>query len=181
MAETPAPSRAKIDLRLRVNDREVQVGDVPAGTPLLDFLHEELGLTGSKFGCGIGVCRACTVAVRPGPSAPLNPVIACSTPVSAVNGQSVYTVEGLARDGQPNRLQELVLEHFAFQCGYCTPGFLMATVVLAERLRAAPIRAAQLEEAIEEALGPHLCRCTGYVRYWEAVRAYLLETGGVGP
>jgi aerobic-type carbon monoxide dehydrogenase small subunit (CoxS/CutS family) len=181
MPDSPTPTGGSIDLRLSVNDRPVVRSGFPAGTPLLDFLHEELGLTGSKFGCGIGVCRACTVAVRPRPTAPLNPVIACSTPVSAVNGQAVYTVEGLARDGVPGRLQELFLENFAFQCGYCTPGFLMATTVLAERLRAAPVGAGRLDEVIDEALGPHLCRCTGYVRYWKAVRDYLREVGGVGP
>jgi aerobic-type carbon monoxide dehydrogenase small subunit (CoxS/CutS family) len=164
---------------LTINGRLVQRDNLEPGLALVDFLHEELGLTGTKFGCGIGVCRACTVAVRRSPGAPPNPVIACSTPVASLDGQHIQTVEGLAEDGALSPLQSAFLDHFAFQCGYCTPGFLVASSILLERLRAAPVAADQLDAAIADALGPHLCRCTGYVRYYQAVREALANTPGV--
>ena len=149
------------------------------GLSLLDFLHEELGYTGTKFGCGIGVCRACTVLVKRTPGAVSNPVIACSTPVSSINGQHITTVEGLASGGEPDTLQRAFLDHFAFQCGYCTPGFLMASQGLLERLQAAPVPEAELDGLINDALGAHLCRCTGYIRYYQAVRECLLAMPGL--
>lgn len=166
-------------LKLIVNHKPVE-REVPEDLPLVEFLNEELGLTGTKFCCGIGVCRACTVSVRRSESSPPVPVLSCSTPVRAVDGRSVTTVEGLAgADGQPNLLQQIFLDDFAFQCGYCTPGFLMATTVLMERLASAPIREARLGAAIEQAVGPHVCRCTGYVRYHQAIRRAVLATPGL--
>lgn len=166
-------------IELTVNGTLYRRDALEEGLSLLDFLHEELGLTGTKFGCGIGVCRACTVLIRRTPGAVANPVIACSTPVSSINGQNITTVEGLANEGEPDDLQRAFLEHFAFQCGYCTPGFLMASRGLLERLRAAPVREAELDGVIADALGAHLCRCTGYIRYYQAVRECLLAMPGL--
>lgn len=164
---------------LTINGRSTGPRVVPETLSLLDFLHDELGLTGTKFCCGIAVCRACTVSVRRTATAPSNPVLACTTPVVAVDGQRVETVEGLAVDGEPNPLQQAFLDGFAFQCGYCTPGFLMGTTVLMERLAAAPVPRDQLDAEIDDAVGAHVCRCTGYVRYHAAIKSAILATPGL--
>lgn len=173
------PAGNSIAFQVKVNGRLTEPRQVDADLPLVDFLQDELGLTGTKLCCGIGVCRACTVAVRNLEGAPEVPVLSCSTPVGAVNGQEIRTVEGLAAGGAPNPLQRAFLDHFAFQCGYCTPGFLMATTILVGRLRERPIPRAEVDAAIAEACGQHICRCTGYVRYYQAIRQHLLETPGL--
>ena len=173
MSDTPI-----INVNLTVNGK-TYVHKVPASLPLVDFLHEEVGLTGTKFSCGIGVCRACTVAACRTSQAHPVPTLACSTPVSELNGQFITTVEGLAGPAGPSPLQQAFLDEFAFQCGYCTPGFLMATHMLMERLRARPLPEAQLDAAIEEACGSHICRCTGYARYYAAIRKVILGTPGL--
>ncbi|MEA2974560.1 MAG: hypothetical protein QOF19_80 [Alphaproteobacteria bacterium] len=155
-----------------------QTRDVPADLSLLDFLQEELDLTGSKLCCGIGVCRACTVAQQRLPGAHLEPVLACVTPVTTVQGRLITTIEGLNAPQGPTPLQQAFLDAFAFQCGYCTPGFVVATFILAERLRAAPVPRNQLDAAIRGAVGDHICRCTGYVRYYTAIRNYLTQIPG---
>lgn len=162
-----------------VNGRPVQVGGADLDLPLVDYLHDELDVTGTKFCCGIGVCRACTVAVRRTQEAPLEVLLACSTPVSQLDGMALHTVEGLADGDDLHPLQHAVLTHFAFQCGYCTPGFLMAAWVLLDRLRRSPIPARELDAAIERALGQHICRCSGYVRYYQAVRAVIRNEPGL--
>ena len=168
-----------VTVSLTVNGKKA-THQVPASLPLVDFLHEEVGLTGTKFGCGIGVCRACTVAACRVPSAHPVPTLACSTPMGELNGQSLTTVEGLASaSGVPSPLQQAFLDEFAFQCGYCTPGFLMATYMLMERLRAEPLPEARMEAAIQDAVGSHVCRCTGYARYYAAIRKILLATPGL--
>jgi aerobic-type carbon monoxide dehydrogenase small subunit (CoxS/CutS family) len=89
-------------------------------------------------------------------------------------------VEGLAgSSGTPSPLQQAFLDEFAFQCGYCTPGFLMATHMLMERLRLAPLAEDQLDAAIQDACGSHICRCTGYARYYAAIRKVILATPGL--
>ena len=159
---------------------------VPADLSLLDWLQEDLGLTGTKFCCGIGVCRACTVAVQPGadpPSAesPLVPIVACSTPAVELDGHKITTVEGLGKPEKLSALQQVFLSFFAFQCGYCTPGFLMAAHILLDRLRRAPVSRDQIDAAIAAACGEHICRCTGYVRYHAAIRAVVLAELGLAP
>jgi aerobic-type carbon monoxide dehydrogenase small subunit (CoxS/CutS family) len=168
-----------ITVELTVNGQPIGPRDVPADLPLLDFLHDELELTGTKFCCGIGVCRACTVGIRRRPGAPREPVLSCSTPAAAVNGSEVTTVEGLGSPGRLNALQQAFLDHFAFQCGYCTPGFLLAADILLERLRNEPVAPDQVDAAIAEACGAHICRCTGYVRYYQAIRAVIEATPGL--
>jgi aerobic-type carbon monoxide dehydrogenase small subunit (CoxS/CutS family) len=100
--------------------------------------------------------------------------------VAAVNfnGKAIRTVEGHAKGGELSTLQKAFVEHFAFQCGYCTPGFLNESQVLLERLARHPVARADLEKVIAEALDGHLCRCTGYVRYHEAVRDVVLADAG---
>ena len=152
---------------------------VPREMPLIEFLQDELDLTGTKFCCGIGVCRACTVAVWRTPGSVPDVLLTCVTKAVDVDGQSIRTVEGLAREGSLTPLQQAFLDDYAFQCGYSTPGFLMAGEVLLEQLKVSPIPAAQVDEAIMNAVGSHVCRCTGYVRYHAAIRRVILSTPGL--
>jgi aerobic-type carbon monoxide dehydrogenase small subunit (CoxS/CutS family) len=167
-----------VKVQFHVNGHPI-AADVPTDLPLLDFLQEELGLSGTRLCCGIGVCKACTVAARRVPTSQAQPMLACSTPVALLQGQSITTVEGTGSMEKPSAVQQAFLDHFAFQCGYCTPGFVMATEMLVERLRARPVRADQLDAAIEEAVGQHVCRCTGYARYHQAIRAVVLAEKGL--
>lgn len=169
-------------LTLRINGRSHGPIDVPDDMMLVDVLHEYLGLTGTRFGCGQGVCRACTVIVddEHGP----REVRSCITGAHYFQGKAIRTVEGHARRGDDGTLLELspvqqaFLDHFSFQCGYCTPGFVNAATVLLERLGKQPARDYDREEVralILDALNPHLCRCTGYVRYYQAVEELVLK------
>lgn len=170
---------AKIDLEITINGDTVRQADVDADLKLVDFLRHEIGLTGTKFCCGIAVCRVCTVAVQRVAGAHQEAIRSCTTPVSDVNGKIVTTVEGLAKDGELHPLQASFLANFAFQCGYSAPGFLMASYCLLDRLRRSPIREAEIDAAIEGAVGQHVCRCTGYVRYHRAIRQVILATPGL--
>lgn len=153
--------------------------DVSPDLPLVSFLQDHLDLTGTKFCCGIGVCRACTVAVWRTPHSLPNALISCSTKAVDLDGQTIKTVEGLAKDGKLSPLQQAFLDDYAFQCGYSTPGFLMAGEVLLEQLKASPIPRSRVDEAIMSAVGDHICRCTGYVRYHAAIRKVILGTPGL--
>jgi len=170
---------AKIDLELTINGATVRQPDVDEDLKLVDLLRHELGLTGTKFCCGIAVCRVCTVAVQRVPGGHLEAIRSCTTPVSDLNGRSVTTVEGLAQDGELHPLQQAFLENFSFQCGYSAPGFLMASYCLLDRLRRSPIAADEVDAAIHDAVGQHVCRCTGYVRYHRAIRQVILATPGL--
>jgi len=105
---------------------------------LLDYLHDDLDLTGTKLGCGIAVCRACTVAMTKPPNRMPTPILACSTPLWLVDGAEIITIEGIAKDDILSPIQEAFLHEFAFQCGYCAPGFVVEAQILLARLRAAP-------------------------------------------
>lgn len=168
-----------IDLALTLNDEKIVRAGVDPEQKLNDFLREDLGLTGTKFCCGIAVCRVCTVAVQRVPGAHEEAVRSCTTPLSDVNGRIVRTVEGLAKDGRLHPLQTAFLENFSFQCGYSAPGFLMAAYCLLDRLRRSPVPRADVDAAIEDAVGQHICRCTGYVRYHRAIRQVVLATPGL--
>ena len=152
--------------RLRINGGEREV-DADENTPLLDVLREACGLKGTRFGCGVGECGACHVLVD-GVSTP-----ACDTPVGAVQGKAIVTVEGLARDGRPTALQQAFLEEQAGQCGYCLSGILAtATALLAREPHPD-------EQQVRAALDGHLCRCGAHNRI---VRAVLRASGaGVEP
>ena len=170
------------DLSLRVNGAAVGPIPVPVGTSLLDVLHEWLGLTGSRMGCGQGICHACTVMLEE--AAGPREMRACITGAHWFEGRSIRTVEGHARtapDGTVvlSPVQQAFIENFAFQCGYCTPGFVTGASVLIERLRREPIRRDEVERVVTEALDRHICRCTGYVRYHQAVRDLVLATPGL--
>lgn len=138
-----------------------------------DYLREYLGMTGTKFGCGAAQCLSCAVIIdSPDGSSYTSPT--CIVSAANFDGKSIRTVEGHAKDGELSALQKAFIEHFAFQCGYCTAGFLNEGQVLLERLAKAPVARADLEKTVAEALDSHLCRCTGYVKYHEAVRDVIL-------
>ena len=138
-----------------------------------DFLREYLGMTGTKFGCGAAQCLSCAIIVdKADGTSYTSPT--CIVPAASFNAKSIRTVEGHAKGAELTTLQKAFITHFAFQCGYCTAGFLNEGQVLLERLVRTPIARADLEKTIAEALDGHLCRCTGYVRYHEAVRDVIL-------
>ena len=136
--------------------------------PLLEVLREELRLTGTKFGCGQGQCGACTVLIN-GQRAQ-----ACQTPVSKVYNQSILTVEGLAKDGTLHPVQQIFLEEKAFQCGYCTPGMIIAVKALLDR------EPQPSDERIRAWMAGNLCRCTGYDKIVRAVRAAAVSVARQG-
>jgi aerobic carbon-monoxide dehydrogenase small subunit len=139
-----------------VNDAPVEV-EVTGSRRLLDVLREDLGLTGTKEGCGEGECGACSVLLDGAV------VDACLVPVSQAEGTRVQTVEGLAEPGTLGVLQHAFLETGGAQCGICTPGMLMA----GEAFLASG--AAPTDENIREAIAGNLCRCTGYTKIIEAI------------
>ncbi|WP_233859527.1 (2Fe-2S)-binding protein [Paraburkholderia sp. HD33-4] len=157
------------DIRIHVNGQAVMVSAADTDMSLADYLHERLDLTGTKVGCGIGVCRACTVGTRYRPDALMEKTLACTTTVSALANQHVYTVESLAHGHRLSPLQQSFLENFAFQCGYCTPGFLMAATAMLDHLKEYRASVDQLDTIIDTWVGGNLCRCTGYVKYREAI------------
>lgn len=145
-------------LVLTVNGREHRLTVDPA-RPLLEVLRDELGLTGSKYGCGEGQCGACTVLLDDAPAR------ACVTTVGAAAPRTVRTVEGLADGDRLHPVQQAFLAAGALQCGYCTPGMVMASVALLARERSPN------EADVRQALQGHLCRCGVYPRIVAAVRA----------
>lgn len=161
-------------VQFHINDKAVEASAGDSDMALVDFLHERQNLTGTKFCCGVGVCRACTVAIRSAKGALLEKTLACSTPVSFLQGMRVYTVESLGSEHALAPLQQAFLENFSFQCGYCAPGFLMAATAMLSHLKNTPVSAGQLDEFINTWVGGNLCRCTGYVRYLEAIRKVAL-------
>jgi len=154
--ESPRFERAKAHLGLTVNGERVEVAFAPHKT-LLEVLREDLGLTGTKHGCELGECGTCAVLVDG------RPVLSCLYLGLECEGRRVDTVEGMATAAGLHPLQKAFADLGAAQCGYCTPGFLLTARAL---LDAKP--RPTLEE-IREALAGNLCRCTGYVKIFEAV------------
>jgi aerobic carbon-monoxide dehydrogenase small subunit len=147
----------RVPLVLNVNGEDVELL-APVHKTLLEVLREELGLTGTKHGCELGECGACAVLVDG------EPVLSClALPIELTAPARIVTVEGLSDGAQPHPLQSAFAELGAAQCGYCTPGFLVTAYALLAR-QPSPSRA-----QIVEALAGNLCRCTGYVKIFEAV------------
>jgi len=146
----------KILITLRVNGEAHEVA-VPVHKTLLEVLREELGLTGTKHGCELGECGTCTVLVDG------EPWLSCLVLPIEVQGREILTVEGLAQHGRPHPLQTAFADLGAAQCGYCTPGILLTAKALLDSTPR-PTR-----EEIAQALAGNLCRCTGYVKIFEAV------------
>jgi aerobic-type carbon monoxide dehydrogenase small subunit (CoxS/CutS family) len=147
--------------------------DVRDDLSMNDFLREYLGMTGTKFGCGVAQCLACAVIVDESDgTSHTNPT--CVVAAIHFDGKKIRTIESHAKNGELSVVQKAFIEHFAFQCGYCTPGFVNEAQVLLERLAKKPIARADLETTIGEALDGHICRCTGYVKYHQAMRDIVL-------
>jgi len=149
-------------IRFYINNKEVEIETSPNRT-LLDVLRSDLGLTGTKYGCGIGECGACTVIVDG------HAKNACLILIGQVNGKRVETVEGLADGERLHRLQDAFIKHHALQCGYCTPGMLMSAKALLDR------NSFPTEEEIKEAIAGNLCRCTGYQQIVNAIREVVKD------
>ncbi|MEC3767389.1 MULTISPECIES: (2Fe-2S)-binding protein [Cupriavidus] len=153
--------------RFQVNGQPKDV-DVPGEMPLLWALRDELGMTGTKFGCGMALCGACTVHVDG------TAIRACVTPVSAVAGRSVATIEGMEGDRVGQAVQQAWIQHNVAQCGYCQAGQIMTAVSL---LKTSP---APTDRQIDEAMSGNICRCGTYPRIRAAIRqaASRLAQGG---
>jgi len=153
--------------RFTLNGARVAV-EADGARMLVHVLRDDLGLTGTKLGCGAGLCGACTVLLDG------EAVRSCATSLASVAGREVTTIEGLERSGALHEVQEAFLAHHAFQCGFCTPGMILNAVGLL-RKDAKPTRA-QVVEAMEG----NLCRCGAHVRILDAVQAAGkgLSTGG---
>lgn len=145
-----------IEFRFQLNGKERSVKTDPR-RPLLEVLREDLTLTGTKYGCGEGQCRACTVLIDG------TPTPSCITPVSTVQNRRVQTIEGLAEDGRLHPVQQAFIEEDAMQCGYCVPGMILTATSLLNR-NANPSRG-----EIVEAMNGNLCRCCGYGNIVKAV------------
>ncbi len=145
-------------LSLRINGTPWQ-GEVPANRLLVDFLRYDVGLTGTKEGCGVGVCGACTVRLND------RLVSSCLTLAAMADGTDVTTVEGLAEREELRPIQRAFIEHGGFQCGICTPGQLMAASALLEH------NPHPDETAIKAWMMSNLCRCTGYYGILRSVKA----------
>lgn len=164
--ERPPPSASLHRVRLSVNGEE-HLLEVPGTRTLLEVLREDLGLPGTRHGCDLGECGACTVLVGG------EPTLSCLTLTATLDGASVVTVEGLAGGPGLGRLQRAFAEAGASQCGYCTPGLLMGLESLLARVPS-PSR-----EQVREAISGNLCRCTGYSAVLRAVEG-AVAAGGAG-
>ncbi len=156
-------------IRFTLNGRPTEV-DADPGRRLLWVLRTELGLTGTKYGCGESYCGACTVLVN-GSAAR-----SCILPISGVDGAEVVTIEGLAGpDGELHPVQQAFVDHDALQCGYCTPGMILGAVALLRQ------NGDPTEAQIRSGLEPHLCRCGTHVRVLEAVHTAARSMKGGAP
>jgi carbon-monoxide dehydrogenase small subunit len=147
-----------VELEMNLNGEQIRVNTEPTAT-LAQVLRERLGLTGTKIGCGEGICGACTVLVDG------SPVNSCIYAAIKAAGRHVQTVEGLSHDGELHSLQRAFLDKGAVQCGYCTPGLLLTAAAL---LKDNPH---PTESEIRSAISGNLCRCTGYTKIIKAIQA----------
>lgn len=145
-------------ITLTINGQQRAV-DVEADTPLLWVVRDELGLKGTKFGCGAALCGACTVHLNG------TPIRSCSTPVSVAEGQAITTIEGLSQDGKLHKLQQAWIDHGVPQCGYCQSGQIMTAAHLLS------YNPSPSEDDIAAAMSGNLCRCGTYSRIVAAVKS----------
>lgn len=146
----------RLPLQFTVNNEEYHLF-IPPHLTLLEVLREELELTGTKEGCGEGVCGACTVLVDG------QPIRSCLTLAMEVQGSTILTIEGLAHNGRMHPLQESFANHGAVQCGFCTPGMVLTAKALLDQ------NPRPTEEQVRQALAANICRCTGYAKIVKAV------------
>lgn len=156
-------------LRLTINGKEHQIDPADEAAPLLWVLRDTLGLVGTKFGCGVAQCGACTVQVNG------SPVRSCSITVGSVAGKEVTTVEGLAAvDGSLHPVQQAWIDHDVAQCGYCQSGQLMSAAALLAR------NPSPSDAEIDWAMGGNICRCGTYKRVRKAIHTAAAELRGEG-
>ncbi len=150
-------------INFTINGEEVSL-QISLQDRLLDVIRENLGLTGTKEGCGVGECGACTVLLNG------EAVNSCLVPAMRADGSTVLTVEGLSKgmDDELHPLQKTFLEHGAVQCGYCTPGMLLSTKAFLDKNKGVEIN----REMVKEGISGNLCRCTGYQKIIDAIMAY---------
>lgn len=146
------------DIHLKVNGMDYELS-VPVKRLLVDLLRDDLGLTGTKIGCGVGECGACTVLIDS------KAVCSCMTLAVEVDGTEVTTIEGLSQEGKLHPLQEAFIAHGAAQCGFCTPGMILAAKALLDE---SPHPS---EAEIRQSLAGNFCRCTGYASIFRAVKS----------
>ena len=153
-------------MRLQINGQEHAIEGMDASTPLLWVLRDHLGLVGTKYGCGIGQCGACTVHLNGAP------IRSCSVPVSAAVGQRITTIEGLGgKDGKLHPLQAAWIEHDVAQCGYCQAGQLMSAAALLKQ------KPTPTDADIDAAMNGNICRCGTYPRIRKAIHAAAKQGG----
>jgi len=155
-------SLKKLRIKFRLNGSQVEVETKP-NKRLLDLLRDDLGLTGTKEGCSIGECGACTVLVNG------KAVNSCLVLAGEIDGADIITIEGIANNGELHPLQENFLKYGAVQCGFCIPGMILSACALLSTKRNPD------EEEIKEAIAGNLCRCTGYKQIIEAIKHTIEE------
>ena len=168
----PGPDRHKTlssqylsDIALSINGQTHRVQKLAGNTTLLDCLRDELHLTGTKKGCGLGQCGACTVLVDG------LPVNACLSLVVMQQGKAITTIEGIGTEEQLHPLQAAFVEHDAFQCGYCTPGQIMSGIACIQQ------KHTQTDDQIREWMSGNLCRCGAYSNIVKAIRQVANREG----
>jgi len=152
-------------IRFNLNGKKTEITTDPNQT-LLWFLRNQLGLTGTKFGCGSGFCGACTVLIN------REPARSCMLPVSDISGKEVITIEGLARNGKLHPLQKAFIYHDALQCGYCTSGMIMTAAGML--IKNPSVTRQEIIDGLEE----NLCRCGAHTRIIDAVETAAKEMKG---
>ena len=152
----------KVEIEFAVNGQKRSLSVKPNDL-LINIIRNDLFLTGSKYGCGIGECGACTVLLNG------EPVLSCLTLAATVDGKEIITIEGLAKENELHPIQKAFLKNGAVQCGFCTPGMILtATALLRENPNAT-------EDEIRDYMRGNLCRCTGYVQIVKAIKSCATE------
>ena len=152
----------KIPIEFSINGQKREAFVKPNDL-LINLLRDELYLTGTKYGCGIGECGACTVFLND------EPVLSCLTLAASVDGKEITTIEGLAKGNELHPMQVAFLKNAAVQCGFCTPGMILTAIAL---LKENP---SPTEEEIKDYMRGNICRCTGYVQIVKAIKACAAE------
>ena len=152
----------KITITLNVNGKDYPL-EVKPNEILLNVLRDRLGLMGTKYGCGIGECGACTVLLDG------KAILSCQTLAFTVDGKQITTIEGLERGGELHPLQQAFIDEGAVQCGYCTPGMILSAKALLD------VNSDPSNEEIKQAIRGNLCRCTGYTNIVRAIKTASVE------
>jgi len=153
------------EINLTVNNQPYRLSVLPWRT-LLEVIREDLGLTGTKEGCGLGECGACTVLMDG------QAVNSCLVLAAEADGKEITTVEGLADGDKLHPLQQAFVDHGGLQCGFCTPGMILSAKALLDK------NPHPTEEEIKQGIAGNLCRCTGYAKIIESIKAAAENTGG---